>query len=238
MRAKDEFAGMQVKCPGCAAIVTVQNKAAPVVAAACSRCGAVPPDGVVFRVMKGDKGQVSVCFRCYGDNSLCSRCGKKRGILDVLSSDLLADSPYTCSDCVSFLETEARANRKRIQELARDVIVTSTPSIEGWRIRHYMGIESVEYVIGTGLFSEFTSSVNDFFGQRSSAFEKKLREAKTAAMATLKYVAAERGANAVVAVDMDYAEFSGNRVALILNGTLVEIERIKEPTSSRSAAQS
>jgi uncharacterized protein YbjQ (UPF0145 family) len=36
----------------------------------------------------------------------------------------------------------------------------------------------------------------------------------------------DKGGNAVVAVDLDYAEFSGNRIALIINGTLVRIEPI------------
>lgn len=86
-----------------------------------------------------------------------------------------------------------------------------------------MGIESVEYVIGTGMFSEMSSSVADVLGGRSTAFEQKLQYAKKVAVSTLKIRAAAQGANAVVGVDMDYAEFSGNRVALILNGTLVEI---------------
>ena len=40
----------------------------------------------------------------------------------------------------------------------------------------------------------------------------------------LKILAAEKGANAVVGVDLDYTEFSGNRVGLILNGTLVKVD--------------
>jgi uncharacterized protein YbjQ (UPF0145 family) len=110
-------------------------------------------------------------------------------------------------------------------ELAQNVLLTTTPSIDGHRIKKYLGIESVEFVIGTGLFSEITSSVQDFFGQRSSGFEKKLRDAKTYAMDALKFAAASKGANAVVGIDMDFTEFSGNRIGLILNGTLVLAER-------------
>ena len=52
-------------------------------------------------------------------------------------------------------------------------------------------------VIGTGMFSEISTEVEDFFGQRSSAFEKKLQAAKKAAFETLTMLAAEKGANAV-----------------------------------------
>ena len=107
--------------------------------------------------------------------------------------------------------------------VAPDVLVTTTPQVDGYTVARYIGIESVEFVIGTGAFSEVTSSLADFFGARSSAFEKKLQAAKRHAMDAMKFVAAEQGANAVIGVDLDYAEFSGNRVALIISGTLVQL---------------
>ena len=48
-------------------------------------------------------------------------------------------------------------------------------------------------------------------------------------MDALKYVAASNGANAVVGVDLDFIEFAGNRIGVILNGTLVLAERIEVP---------
>ncbi len=155
--------------------------------------------------------------------SSCTRCGAKAGLLGILASDL-ATGAYACPSCID----ADRARQRKLVELSRLVIVTTTPSVEGHRVREYLGIESVEFVIGTGVFSEVSSSIADFFGQRSSAFEKKLSHAKAVAMGSLKLVAAERGANAIVGVDLDYTEFSGNRIALIINGTLVVIE----PSSS------
>ena len=84
-----------------------------------------------------------------------------------------------------------------------------------------MGIESAEYVIGTGVFYEVVTHVKDFFGFRSSMFQKKLQKAKQEGFEVLKLLAAQKDAKAVVGIDFDYTEFSGNRVALILNGTLV-----------------
>jgi uncharacterized protein YbjQ (UPF0145 family) len=110
--------------------------------------------------------------------------------------------------------------------MSQNVLVTTTPGIDGHRIKKYLGIESVEFVIGTGVFSEVTTSIADFFGMRSTAFEKKLQSAKKGTMDALKFLAAERGANAIVGVDMDYCEFSGNRIALIISGTLVVAEPI------------
>jgi uncharacterized protein YbjQ (UPF0145 family) len=39
--------------------------------------------------------------------------------------------------------------------------------MDGHRVIKYLGIQSVEFVIGTGFFSGISTEVNDFFGQRS-----------------------------------------------------------------------
>jgi len=66
------------------------------------------------------------------------------------------------------------------------------------------------------MFSEFGGDVADFFGARSTArstaFEEELQQAKRAALDKLKYRAFEKGDNAVIGVDLDYTEFSGNRI--------------------------
>ena len=156
---------------------------------------------------------------------VCAGCNQKQGILAGLNAPL-GGAPFYCDACIE----KERARQAKIAELAKNVLVTTTPSIDGYRIRKYLGIESVEFVIGTGFFSEITTSVQDFFGQRSTAFEVKLKNAKSYAMAALKFVASEKGANAVVGIDLDFTEFSGNRIGLIINGTLVLAERIEEPS--------
>lgn len=106
----------------------------------------------------------------------------------------------------------------------KEVILTTTNSVEGATIRQYLGIESVEIVIGTGVISEFTSAITDIFGERATAFERKLADAKQAALQRLQAIAFQRGANAVVGVDIDYTEFAANRIGVVVNGTLVRIE--------------
>jgi uncharacterized protein YbjQ (UPF0145 family) len=163
---------------------------------------------------------------------VCARCGSKQGILATLSVDL-SSGVYHCPKCVDAMASEKIKDQEvekqrveRLMQLSRKVVVTTTPNIDGYKVKKYLGIESVEFVIGTGAFSEISSSIADFFGARSSAFEKKLRAAKQHAMETLKFLAAEKGANAVVGIDLDYTEFTGNRIALIINGTLVLAEPI------------
>lgn len=151
----------------------------------------------------------------------CKRCGAKVNLFFAMSAD--TGNGVCCDSCMSQENAEEAERTVRLRERAAKVVLTTTPAVDGYYVKRYVGIESVEYVIGTGIFSEVNSSVADLFGLRSNAFEAKLQQAKQTALAALQYRAAQRGANAVVAVDLDYAEFSGNRVALIVNGTLVEL---------------
>jgi uncharacterized protein YbjQ (UPF0145 family) len=121
------------------------------------------------------------------------------------------------------------------QGLAARVVVTTTPTVEGYCVDDYLGLESVEYVIGTGLFTEMSGELEDFFGRRSSALEMNLSQAKKASEMLLKLAALKRGGNAVIGVDMDYTEFSSNRVALILNRTVVRIQRVIPEVPASSA---
>ncbi len=150
----------------------------------------------------------------------CNKCG--RGI-SIFTADILAVDNL-CDTCAEAERAKALLKAEEVRKAAEKVILTTTHSIEGHAIEEYLGIESVEYVIGTGVFSEISGGISDFFGARSRGFEKKLQVAKNQAMLALKILAVEKGANAVVGVDLDYTEFSGNRVGLILNGTLVKVD--------------
>ena len=165
----------------------------------------------------------------------CVVCGEKQAMAAYLTMDLSAGT-YTCRTCQTKIDTEVETkkreqhneeieNARKLRLAASKVVVTTTNHVDGYSVRRYLGIESVEVVIGTGLFSEFTSGIQDVFGQRSSEFEKKLQWGKKAAFETLTMRAAAKGANAVIGIDLDYTEFSGNRIGLIINGTLVGLVR-------------
>jgi uncharacterized protein YbjQ (UPF0145 family) len=164
----------------------------------------------------------------------CSRCGARLGLLSAFTTNLAGDN--LCAECERKRELSKVEQQKRDREIAKrveTVIVTTTPTLEGHRIVTYLGIESVEIVIGTGLFVELTGEIADFFGQRSKGFEGKLQNAKRVAFQAMKTLAVQQDANAVVGIDMDYTEFSGNRIGLIVNGTLVRTVPIHELSTER-----
>ena len=85
-------------------------------------------------------------------------------------------------------------------------------------------IITAEAVFGMNIFRDFFASVTDIVGGRSSATQKVLRGARTTVLDQLKREAHEIGANAVIAVDLDYSEISGQGKAMlfvIASGTAV-----------------
>ncbi len=144
----------------------------------------------------------------------CVKCSKEGGFVKGLLFQQIKGREY-CHQCAADYVRDAIAG----------VQMTTTPSLDGFHVVQYIDIESVEIVAGTGMFSEFGGDVADFFGARSGAFEQKLQEAKRTALDKLRYRAYELGGNAVIGVVLDYTEFSGNRIGLIANGTIVEVAR-------------
>jgi len=77
----------------------------------------------------------------------CSRCKKPfGGVLSVLTAD--PGKVPVCPEC----EEQERKQKKEIAQRAEKILLTTTPTIEGHWIAAYLGIESVEIVIGTGFF--------------------------------------------------------------------------------------
>jgi hypothetical protein len=57
------------------------------------------------------------------------------------------------------------------------MLITTTPNIEGKRIKEYLGIVTGEAVVGANLFRDLFAGLRDIVGGRSGAYEKELRKA-------------------------------------------------------------
>jgi uncharacterized protein YbjQ (UPF0145 family) len=114
------------------------------------------------------------------------------------------------------------------EEVYKKIILTTTNNIDGYKVKKYIDVISYEYVIGTGIFSELAAGFQDFVGARSTAFEEKLSEAKRVSLDIIRYKAHLRGGDAVIGLNMGYASFDSNRVAVIINGTIVKLQSADE----------
>lgn len=104
------------------------------------------------------------------------------------------------------------------------MITTTTPSVEGQRIRDYKGIVTGEAILGANVFRDVFAGITDILGGRSGAYEKSLAEARETALREMEEQAVQMGANAVVGVDLDY-EVINNMLMVSASGTAVSVSR-------------
>ncbi len=108
------------------------------------------------------------------------------------------------------------------------MIITTTDSVDGVRVAEYLGIVSGDAVLGTNIFRDFFASIRDIVGGRTASYEKLLQEAKETALAEMTDRARALGADAVLAVDLDYEVIGGDAKTMLMvtaNGTAVKLAR-------------
>jgi uncharacterized protein YbjQ (UPF0145 family) len=101
------------------------------------------------------------------------------------------------------------------------MILTTTNSVEGYKITDYKGIVVGEAIMGANIVRDFFASVTDIVGGRSGAYETKLKDARDEAMREIEERAATLGANAVVGVDLDYEVVGDSMLMVSVSGTAV-----------------
>lgn len=103
------------------------------------------------------------------------------------------------------------------------MIVTTTPSVEGYQIAEYKGIVVGEAIMGANVVRDFFAGITDIVGGRSGAYESKLQDARETALHELEQRARALGANAVVGVDLDYEVVADSMLMVSASGTAVVI---------------
>ena len=100
------------------------------------------------------------------------------------------------------------------------MIVTTTPSVEGYQIASYKGIVVGEAILGANIIPDVFAGITDILGGRSGAYEQELAKARDVALKEMEDRAAAVGATAVVGVDLDY-EVINNMLMVSASGTAV-----------------
>ena len=103
------------------------------------------------------------------------------------------------------------------------MIVTTTNTIEGRPVTAYHGIVVGEAIMGANVVRDLFARVTDIVGGRSGQYENKLRDARHAAMAELEAEARQKGADAVVGVDIDYEIIGDSMMMVSVSGTAVSL---------------
>ncbi len=108
------------------------------------------------------------------------------------------------------------------------MLITTTNTIEGKTIAQYFGLVSGEAILGANIFRYIFAGLRDIVGGRSAEYEEELRKAKDIAVSEMAQQALALGANAVIAVDLDYESInpggSGGMLMVSASGTAVRYE--------------
>jgi uncharacterized protein YbjQ (UPF0145 family) len=105
------------------------------------------------------------------------------------------------------------------------MLITTTDGVEGRRIAAYLGIVTGETVLGVNIFRDLFSGLRDIVGGRAGGYQNALRDARESAIADMEEAARALGADAIVAVDVDY-EVLGEKNGMLMvsvNGTAVRL---------------
>jgi uncharacterized protein YbjQ (UPF0145 family) len=94
-----------------------------------------------------------------------------------------------------------------------EIILTTASSVANRQVERELEIITAECVYGMNIFSDFFAGLTDIFGGRSNASQTVLRDARKTCLSELHKEAEMIGADAVIAVDLDYMEVSGRGLA-------------------------
>ena len=157
----------------------------------------------------------------------CKECGKSIKAWEALGG--------ACEDCYSLhLQNKARLKQKEgaterelSQQEISSMLVTTAHTLQGIEVTKYLGVISAECAYGMNMFKDMFANVRNLVGGRSAAVEDTMRDSRETVLLELKREAHAKGANAVIAVDLDYTQLGsgGNMMVLVsASGTAVVIE--------------
>jgi uncharacterized protein YbjQ (UPF0145 family) len=120
-----------------------------------------------------------------------------------------------------------------MKKILHNIVVTTTPSLEGWSIEKYLTVVTSHVVTGTGLLSDFAAGLSDIFGGKSESYRKQIEAIDDEAIEALRVKAHGVGATAIVGLVVSHAEISGKDKQMFMctaRGTAVAAK----PTESSS----
>jgi uncharacterized protein YbjQ (UPF0145 family) len=111
------------------------------------------------------------------------------------------------------------------EEMIPKMPIVTIQNPYGWKYK-IKGMVTGQSTTGTGVISEFASGFTDFFGMQSGRHNDKIRAGEELCAYQLKMKAFNMGADAIVGVDIDYAELGGGKgmIMVCMSGTAVELE--------------
>ena len=169
----------------------------------------------------------------------CDNCGRETDIKECRIKDEMGVRYRNfCDDCIVELSTQARIDvlnvpetkAEKAERIAKidEIMMTTSPSFEGYRITEYKGIIFDETITGVGLKTAF-KSFGDMFasltGEQMYAVTNRINELKNELINRLRAKAVAKGANAIIAIDFESTLPGGSAIMVSASGTAVVVEK-------------
>ncbi|WP_080685797.1 YbjQ family protein [Rhizobium leguminosarum] len=152
----------------------------------------------------------------------CKECGQEKPNNEVQLG--------ICDKCFNYGAQShgSQSLSHRGQTQTSDVILTTSIDVPNRQVERVISIIASEAALGMNIFRDIANSFRDFAGGRANSSQKSLREARLACLDGLKREAEAVGADAVIAVDLDYNELStsgggGGILFVAASGTAVKL---------------
>lgn len=145
-------------------------------------------------------------------------------------------SPAYCESCHHTEYQKAKSffngEVEKVKKIQTDSLgIIPCVNVEPSKVWDYEIIELVtgQTAMGTGVLSELSSEWNDFFGQESRTLNKKVSKGEQTCLNIMRAKTLALGGNAVIGVDIDYAEVGALRGMILVctTGTAVRIKNIE-----------
>lgn len=101
------------------------------------------------------------------------------------------------------------------------MILSTTHTLEGYRIEQYITIVHGETIIGANFLRDLAAGIRDIIGGRSGSYESVIREAQETAKAEMAQRAHLLGADAVIGVSFSYSAIGSSMLMVTCSGTAV-----------------
>ena len=165
------------------------------------------------------------------DVNMCWTCGHiiNEDLVDEENKEIIREHNESLkNNSMIEIDFDSEVDSDSIDELKQKInncMITNGYGFEGYSIIEYKGLVHAECSVGTGVFSELSITLDDFFGAGSKVFETKLSKAKAVAEEILIKKAVLKGGNAIIGVSFDVLTLLNNMIIVSANATIVRIEK-------------
>lgn len=139
---------------------------------------------------------------------ICPNCGFE-----------LSEGAKFCSYCGAAMSPEAVS-----------FLIATTPTIPGYKIKKVIGVVTGLTPRTRGVLGKIIAGIESMFGGEVRAFTMELEKARIEAIERVRTKAIERGANAIVGLDMETSDLGLQQGIVVISatGTAVIVEPEKE----------